>query len=407
MKTERLAERLKIREFKLNALLEMTTAINNNFTTDQLIKRFREIVETQLGITKLVLFGKREDKWECMICCGVSEDYSAVAVEDVFSPFQEMEIIQTHPEYPFRGFSILIPIFHNKQPLAYLLVGDLDEEEIRISPTIKHMRFIQTLSSIFTVAIENKSLEKKNIERERMNRELELAAEMQSLLVSIGFSKEDFYEVASHYKPHQAVGGDFYDCIRLNEQEVLFCVADVSGKGISAAFLMANFQAYLRAILTYTTWTLESVVTELNKKVIETVNGDRFVTFFIGHFNKKTGKLRYINAGHHPAILEHQGHITLLSTGTVGIGMLPELPFIEVGEEPIHPGSRVLCYTDGVVEVENDLNEEYGTDGIVKVMMHSAGRNSEELIFDILADMEQFRAKPYFDDTALLCCRFF
>src|SRR5690606_360444 len=162
--------------------------------------------------------------------------------------------------------------------LAYVLIGDIDDDEIKMSPIIKHMRYIQTLTNIICVAIENKELIEKSLEQERYKTELKLAAEMQALMVGSGRKDFPSTEVATYYKPHHQVGGDFCDFIELNSQESFFCVADVSGKGISAAFLMANIQAHLRALLQYTNWTLESLAIELNKKVVETVNGERFVT---------------------------------------------------------------------------------------------------------------------------------
>ena len=232
---------------------------------------------------------------------------------------------------------------------------------------------------------------------------------MQSLMVGSGRRDYPSTEVATYYKPHNEVGGDFCDFIALNDQESFFCVADVSGKGVSAAFLMANVQAHLRALLEYTNWTLESLATQLNKKVVETVGGERFVTMFMAYFHRPTRMLHYLNAGHNPPVLLSNGELHLLESGTVGIGMLNELPFMNKSEIVIGKNAIFVGYTDGVVEIENEENDEYGYERLGELMQekeHSL-KHVDDLIAHIIDSLDVHRGKnPYFDDTALLCCRF-
>ena len=149
------------------------------------------------------------------------------------------------------AFDVVIPVMQDDQALAYLLVGDLDEANIGVSPVIKHMNFIQTITNIIIVAVRNRRLVEDNIRQERMSKELELAAEMQSMLVPSSLPDTPIYQFAAHYRPHEQVGGDYYDVLELGGNQVMMCIADVSGKGVSAAFLMANFQASLHSIFSY------------------------------------------------------------------------------------------------------------------------------------------------------------
>jgi len=409
MKVKRLQERLKQRDFKLKTLLEITKAINNNLSTKELLWAYKEIVEKELLIGRLALFIKQNDKWNCAVFYGVDRGFSEQEIIAKFQIFKDIKTIQSDDEEHFKGFGLIIPVFHNEQPLAYVLIGDIDDDEIKMSPIIKHMRYIQTLTNIICVAIENKELIEKSLEQERYKTELKLAAEMQALMVGSGRKDFPSTEVATYYKPHHQVGGDFCDFIELNSQESFFCVADVSGKGISAAFLMANIQAHLRALLQYTNWTLESLAIELNKKVVETVNGERFVTMFMAYFHRPSRTLHYLNAGHNPPVLLTNGKIHHLESGSVGIGMLKELPFINKSEIKLGMDAMIVCYTDGVVEIENDKEDEFGYERIGKIMKDNQHKlkHVDDIISHIISSLDAHRGKnPYFDDTALLCCRF-
>lgn len=406
---ERLQERLKQRDFKLKALLEITNAINANLATEALLEQFRDIVEKKLMIRRLVLFTRIDDQWECPIQYGVERDYSHVEVAPVFGEYRQIQIVQSLDIRFFKEFDLLIPVFRDEKPLSYVLVGDMEEEAIKMSPIIKHMRFVQTLANIISVAIENKFLFGKSLEQERVNTELAMAAEMQALMVGSGARTYDGFEVATYYKPHQEVGGDFCDFIWFNPDEAFMCMADVSGKGVSAAFLMANVQAHLRALLELTEWTLEGVAHQLNKKVNETVKGDRFITMFLAYFHKPTRTLHYVNAGHNPPVVWDNGKIHMLETGSVGIGMLPELPFVHPGALKLGTNATLVCYTDGVVEIENPGEEEFGQERVAQLLdAHCpAMAHAEDLIPLIMDAVDKHRETvPYFDDTALLCCRF-
>ena len=163
------------------------------------------------------------------------------------------------------AFDIVIPVYNNNSPLAYVLIGDIVEEGEGVSPTIKHLHFIQTLSNIIIVSIENMRLFQESLRQIAIKKELELASRMQNMLIpkNSELPQNDKIWITSFYHPHLDVGGDYYDFINLSENEVGFCIADVSGKGISAALLMSNFQANLRALFS-SEISLPALVEKLN-----------------------------------------------------------------------------------------------------------------------------------------------
>jgi sigma-B regulation protein RsbU (phosphoserine phosphatase) len=156
------------------------------------------------------------------------------------------------------------------------------------------------------------------------------------------------------YLPALMVGGDYYDYVELDKDNFLICIADVSGKGVSAALLMSNFQASLRT-LARQTQDLKQIVRELNINIKSSAKGERFITFFGAIFNTLSHKIRYINAGHNPPVLLfNTGAMHVLEKGTTVLGAFDELPFIEEEEMSISPETLLFAYTDGLTETSNE-----------------------------------------------------
>ncbi len=405
MEQDRLKAKIRQRDFKLSALLDITRAINANLPVQDLLAQYERVLREQLLIEKLVLF-TREGRWKCLLHFGLGDnEIPDITDEAVFTRKGEISLeTRTSRE----SFDLAIPVNQDDKPIAYVLLGDVGEQEIRISPVIKHMQFVQTLTNVLVVAIENKKLQQERLRQEGIRRELELAAEMQSILLPRELPKNDAYDVSAVYMAHLQVGGDYYDFLELRPGEVLFCMADVSGKGVSAAFLMANFQAYLRAVFTYGSSDLEPAVRELNRQVLNTAMGEKYITLFIATYNRHTRVLRYINCGHNPPVLaDRRGYTQLLKLGTIGLGMFDELTNLSVGEVTLEPGSVIVCYTDGLVEVEDERCEQFGVERLEQVVLAFPDSGASHLNEIILQSMNEFRNEmPHVDDLALLTCRF-
>ena len=405
MENQRLNNKVKQRDFKLNALLEITAAINANLSVGSLLEQYERVLREHLSIEKIILFTK-EENWKCILRFGVQKgEIKEIISDDFFTTSKEISLTAGRSK---ESFDLAIPIVQNGETIAYVLAGDNSEQEIRMSPVIKHMRFIQTITNILVAAIQNRKLQEENIRQERVKKELELAAEMQAILLPHHLPKNKHYEVSAFYKAHQQVGGDYYDFMELNEHEVVFCMADVSGKGVSAAFLMANFKAYLRSIFTYNKGSLVEIVTELNERVMQTALGEKYITLFLGLYNKETRLLRYVNCGHNPPVLgDHNGYTQQLKLGTIGLGMFEELPKVVEGNIILEPGSILVCFTDGLVETENTNNEEYGTERLEKVLLAFFKDGISVINDTIMQSLNDFKGEaPYNDDLAILSCRF-
>lgn len=365
-------KRLKFCNFKLDSLLEITNAINSNLSVEDILKTYQHILLEDLNIGKVVVFALTNKNWKIKLQSGAKQnEFANISVEEDLIEHKDITTTSSTENNKLSSYDFIIPVFHDKTPISYVLIGDVDEEKEGVSPTIKHLHFIQTLTNVIFVAIENKRLYENSLKQERMKRDMELASKMQKMLIPDTdlFPKNNKISVDSFYLPHFEVGGDYYEFQKLSEEEYFFCVADVSGKGIPAAILMSNFQASLKALLNAQI-SLSSLVKKLNERVVESAQGEKFITVFVGKYNVNTRRLSYINAGHNPPFLydKKTKQLSELKDGCPGIGMLDEIPFINEGMIHIANSSKLICFTDGLTELENDQKEEIGLAELEKCM---------------------------------------
>lgn len=395
-------------KFKLNALLDITLAINENVSISELIRRFEKLLTDDLSIGKVMVI-KLGEKWECLLNSGFTQNFfKNLSIKTDLLTFTEISFVTSEPDRFPEPVDIVIPVTDKDEPIAFVLIGDIEEEGEGMSPIIKHLRYIQTLSNIIIVAIENKRLFKESLRQEALKREMELASRMQTMLIpkEEQLPSNENIRMSAFYHPHFDVGGDYYDVIPLNDHEIGFCIADVSGKGISAAILMSNFQANLQALFTEET-TLENLIVKLNKRVMSSAKGEKFITLFIAKYNYTTRLLHYVNAGHNPPILyKTESKETIhLTNGSVGMGMLDDLPFVKVQSISLNEHAKLFCYTDGLVEVLNDAGIEFGTEKIEVELQNK--RTIESNISSIIKKQGILEGSAaIFDDISILSAEF-
>lgn len=400
------SKRLKQSTFKLNALLTMAQAISADLKTENLLQRFKNILNDDLGIDR-VLFYKKEATWELILKSNCPESIiEKIDVERDLISYNEITIISTVESSALQELDIIIPVVQNNTPLAFILIGDTNDLEKGVSASIRHLNFVQTLSIYIFVAIENLRLFYKSLEQEAVRKELELASKMQNMLIPSPESlpKNEKIKITTYYHPHFEVGGDYYDVIELSPTEIGFCIADVSGKGISAALLMSNFQANLRALFTHEIQ-LTKLAEKLNERVMATAKGEKFITIFIGRYNIQKHHLEYINAGHNPPLLYNKfsKQLNQLTSGCVGLGMLDEIPVMNVGSILINQPSKLICFTDGLVEFLSENRVENGTKTIEEDI--SNGLSLEEninLIIETHGKESENNNIVLFDDISIL-----
>lgn len=398
-------DRLKISRFKLDSLLDITLSINANLPTEILLSKYESILRNNLRIGKILIF-KHSATWECLLNGGFPKHFESMDVESRLLGFDEITYVSA--DMGFEGVDIIVPVYNNNVQLAFLFIGDIEEEGEGMSPVLKHLNFIQTISSIIIVAIENIRLHKESLRQEALKKELELAARMQKMLIpdSRHMPKNPELIVNGFYYPHYEVGGDYYDCIKLSKTKTGICIADVSGKGMSAAILMSNFQASLRALLTAEI-DLELLIRKLNTIVVSNAAGEKFITFFIARYDHKNKVLEYINAAHNPPVFFNTatGEVNHLKSSCVGIGMLDEIPNVRKTEIPVRGHCKIVCYTDGLSELKGDDGQDIGTKEIIR---HISNKEPvEQNIRAMITFLGIPVTNPYlFDDVSIIAADF-
>jgi sigma-B regulation protein RsbU (phosphoserine phosphatase) len=391
----------KVQDLKLKALLEVTKAINNNFSTSQLLDLYKEILENRLGIGKLVLFSFDEE-WKCILKYGISAGHNPIEFENELLLIEEIKTIGFSQGELSKSFEIVIPVFHKKKPLAFVLLSDVNESKLELSAAIKHLPYIQTLTNIIIVAIENKKLYKENIHQAKIKRELDLAQDMQKMLFPKNLPNTDAIQVAALYLPHQEVGGDYYDFIKLNNHEFIFCIADVSGKGVAAALLMSNIQATFHSLINYT-HNLKDIIIELNKRVINNTKNEKFVSLFLAKLNIKSQQLTYINAGHNSPILFYESKFFELTKGCTILGVRETLLDIELEILNYTSEFSLLCYTDGLTDANNNKNENISILTLQDLILKNKELSPDDFNKNLIEFAKEFKEENEFpDDIALL-----
>ncbi len=404
IKSSDIQYQIELKDVKLQALLEITNAINSNLPIEQLLNLFSFILKEQLGFKKFILLHHQEE-WNCLVKTGYKGKRELKEVEKDFERFKEITLVESSTNTIIKEFQAIVPVFHLNKALAYLLISSSSVSH-ELEPS--HFSFTQTLANIIAVAIENQRLVKQNIIKERISKDLEVASEMQKLLFPSELPSNRKMDLSARYIPRHAIGGDYYDFIPLGDEEYIICIADVSGKGISAALLMANFQATIRTLFKYQRFEMTFLMEELNKKVMKSTKGEKFITFFIAHYNAHTRKMKYVNAGHNQPFLLHGRKITALNEGCIGLGMLDELPYVNVGKLTLSPNTTFVLYTDGVVELENKDGEHFGVNRLIDNVKAYSTLKMEDMNNILFSKLDDWRGELNFvDDTAVFSCKFF
>ena len=279
---EKLEKELSLKELQIKSLLTITQAINDNIPAPGLYSMYQNFLSWDMGIDTMALFIKDANlKWEC-----VSQiDYKRTSykkIVDQLLKFDRLHTVKEEDGEVLQDFDIIIPVYHKKEPIAYSIIGGIKTRE----DLYNKIQFITTITNIIAVAIENKRLFNRKLEQERLNKEIELARDVQKMLIPESLPKYEHYQLSSIYKPHSNIGGDYLDYIEFNKNKFAFCIADISGKGVPAALLMANFQAMIQSLI-YQYRDLETFVFALNQAVYRITKSDKFITFFIAQVDMK------------------------------------------------------------------------------------------------------------------------
>jgi serine phosphatase RsbU (regulator of sigma subunit) len=271
---------------------------------------------------------------------------------------------------------LAVPLSVDERHVFGLIYADSPTHRVMFSS--EHLDILTTLASVASIRVENASLLEERINRERMERELELATEIQQRFQPSGPPLVDGYEFQGISFSCYEIGGDYYDFIPRHDGTMLVALGDVSGKGTAAALLMSSLHAAIHGQVAAQT-PLERTVTSINEYLVENTPNNRFVTLFIAELEPETGYLKYINAGHNPPLIGRaDGTIEQLASGGLPLGLMGFAEY-EVGHVNLEAGDVLVVYSDGVTEANNLNEDEFGIDRLQEVVQKHVSQSASRI----------------------------
>ncbi|MGI4734487.1 MAG: PP2C family protein-serine/threonine phosphatase [Janthinobacterium lividum] len=405
-----LEKRLFLKERELEALLEITQAITHDSSEADLYKIYQFTLIGQLGVRRLALYVLEDGAFRLKINFGTTlppDPQLTPAEVNRWCPSVPYPVRELGLGSAWQQFELLVPVRQREAVQALVFVGNVQSDYA----SREALAFLETLSNILLGAVANLRLARQRemllMAEAAVRREIEIAQQVQQRLFPQHLPNNGHHVVHATYQPHTEVGGDYYDVVEIDAHRLLVCVADVSGKGVPASLLMSNFQAGLRTLLRQGI-NLATTVRELNYLLFRNSGGEKFITAFLAIYDRRTQVLEYVNAGHNdPLLLPDTGAPELLHEGTVMLGIMEELPMLHVGLTTMPPRSLLFAYTDGLTEVFNEQQQEFGEAGVMRALTRNRYLPLPRLHREMLDYIREFNADDdrFADDVTMLSLR--
>jgi len=299
---------------------------------------------------------------------------------------------------------LAVPLSVDERHVFGIIYADSPTAQATFSS--EHLDILTTLASVAAIRVENASLLDERLNRERMERELELATEIQQRFQPSGPPVVEGYEFQGISFSCYEIGGDYYDFIPRHDGTMLVALGDVSGKGTSASLLMSSLHAAIHGQIAART-PLRELVTSVNLYLAENTPANRFITLFTAELEPHSGRLTFINAGHNPPLVGRaDGTIEQLASGGLPLGLM-EFAEYDVGEARLDPGDVLFIYSDGVSEANNLNEDEFGMDRLTEVIRTNVGRSASGIRDKVESALSDFTgtAAPNDDITLVIVKR--
>ncbi len=266
------------------------------------------------------------------------------------------------------------------------------------------IQLLTALANIAAAKIENVRLLEQMLEKRQMERDLQVAAEIQTSLLPRRAPQLAGWDVVGLNRPCRTIGGDYYD-FELHDERLLLALGDVSGKGTGAALLMTVLRAAVRGH--WADGAASDAMLRINRTVCQNIPDGKYITFFMARLDPSSGRLSYVNAGHNPPLLlRADGHVETLNEGGMVLGLLEHTGYCE-GSTLLWPGDTLVIYSDGVTETWSVDDEEFGENGLLDVVQRHGEHSAQDLQQAILVALDSFAngAKATDDRTLIIVKR--
>ncbi len=394
-KLQQLNRQLTLKVYQLKTLFDLSKDFNAIWDSEGIFRILGSSLIGQLLVSRCAVLSMASGTLQLKFLRGFRwrdeeiERLQQLPLDDLFSQGRKPLLCSSIDQVDFREsleahkIHLVIPMILNDETRGMILLG---EKKNRKAFSEEEFEMITALGNLALVADENAGMQQEMIEKQRMERELDIARQIQVGLLPQAIPKIRGYEITSVFTPCYTVGGDYFDFLPVNEEKIAIAIGDVSGKSTPAALLMASLQASLRALSS--AGITEPVITieRLNQLLCDSQSqSSKYVTFFYCILEHGTGALSYVNAGHcYPLIVKADGQVHHLEIGGTVLGFFRDANYRR-GEYNVDPGDVVIFYTDGVSEMTGVAEEEFGVDRIIETVR----RHQVEPVDSICHALEQ------------------
>lgn len=317
---------------------------------------------------------------------------------NITNSLNKLEINQKYPELGKIGIELIVPMQLKGETKGLIILGK------RISGleyTDDDIEYIYAAGSLAIISLENQRLFKEELEKQKLEEDLEIAREIQRNLLPQKLPKLKKFDIAASTVFSKQVGGDYYDVITLNKKCYCIAIADVAGKGVSAALLMANLQAFLKTICRRK-MKIDDATGLINDLVSENTTEGKFITFFWAVLDDEKKLITYVNAGHNPPFLIRKGKIEKLDKGGIILGVMKTMIPYQSESLQLEKDDLLILFTDGVSEAMNKNNEEFSEKRLEELSLACVDKSANEIATYILSHVKDFTAGAVQSDDITL-----
>jgi phosphoserine phosphatase RsbU/P len=314
---------------------------------------------------------------------------------------------ESYPSLYLAGLEWIIPLRVNDKTIGVFCCG----ERIGKQPfSGADIDFMSLAAAQAANALEQARLFTEILDKQAIEKEMQVAQEIQTALLPKSLPKDRCIDVAAKNIPSKQVGGDYYDIIKLDSEHFFFGIADVTGKGTPAALLMANLQASIKAYMTAYSgenFDLSSIVGKINNIIYDNTPSDKFITFFCGILNTTTKKFVSVNAGHNPPyILRKNGDLETLTLGGVILGVISTLMPYETETTQLETGDILFMFTDGITEAMDEARAQFGEARVEAFLKELQPKSSAEILNAVVVAASEFQpVGQQYDDITAICVK--
>ncbi len=374
--------------WELEAIRSIATGIGGILDTSQLAEELINHLVALLGVRTAHLY------------LGESSD-SAVRVGGFGNPVIDTDDLERAWQHGIYGDELVaLPLKSEAGPLGVLAVAEKEARAGTEAFAANDVRLLELFAVQVTVALEYARLTRESLERERLNRELEVAAVIQSHLYPQAFPDFPGFRLAASSSSSRQVAGDTYDVL-LRDGSLIVTVTDVSGKGVGAGLIASGIHAAVR-LLSSGAEDLNSLAARINRYLTGATADNRFATFGMVRITPD-GSYRAVNSGHLPLVIRrHDGEVDQIASSGLPLGILEDARYEQVGGR-LEPGDHLVLYTDGLTEAEDPDEEEFGVGRVIEVIGGLVKPTAENLCEELLRAVDTHTCgEPLQDDATLL-----